>query len=193
VIAHLKGRVEQVSPGCLVLDVAGVGFFLKVPESLSGQVRLGEERTVPTQLVMREDDLSLYGFSSPTERELFLLLTSISGVGPKMALRILGGVRPHELAEAILEEDLRALTALPGVGTKTAKRIMVELSEKIANLAPQVGSGLEREAISVLCSLGCTADEAQAAVAEALAGAGPDASVERLVMEAMRVLGQGEA
>lgn len=196
-IAQLRGRIDQVSDETVVVDVGGVGFLLRVPSSLAASCVPGDERTFPTEMLVREDDISLYGFAHGFERELFRLLTSITGVGPKLAMKILGAVSPGDLAQAIGEEDLSFLTRIPGVGTKTGKRIVTELSEKIAKLVDQTrdrvgSSGIVREAEGVLCSLGCTPEEARQALELCVmtSGEGREWSVDSLVFEAMRHLGQ---
>lgn len=195
-IAQLRGTVDQVTTDALVIDVGGVGFLLRVPSSLAAQCEVGTQRSFPTELWLRQDEVSLYGFSHGFERELFRLLTSISGVGPKLAMRILGAVSTADLAEAIGEEDLSFLVKIPGVGAKTAKRIVVELSEKIAKLVDlsrsHTGtSSVYREAEEVLCSLGCSQDEARQALERCLvaSGEGPEVSADQLVIEAMKHLG----
>lgn len=196
-IAHLRGVVDSVSPESLVLDVKGVGFLLRVSSSLAAACEAGQERTFPTEMLVRQDEISLYGFTHGFERELFRLLTSITGIGPKLALRILGGVSPAELAQAIEEEDLSFLVRIPGVGAKTGKRIMVELSEKISKLVDQTRAQVGahralREAEEVLCSLGCSPEEARQALEQCLLTSGEerDWGVDQWVIEAMKHLGQ---
>jgi Holliday junction DNA helicase RuvA len=195
-IAHLRGVVDSLSPDGLVLDVGGVGFAVRAPGSLLGQCEVGQQRTIPTEMIVRQDEMALYGFCHGFERELFRLLTSINGVGPKLALRILGAVSPADLATAISEEDTTFLVRIPGVGPKTAKRIAVELSEKITGLVEastaQVGSSVFREAEGVLCSLGCSPEEARAALDNCMLASGEarEWTAEQLVIEAMKHLGQ---
>ena len=195
-IAHLRGTVDSLTPEGLVLDVGGVGFWLRAPGSLLGQCEVGQQRLIPTEMIVRQDEMSLYGFCHGFERELFRLLTSITGVGPKLAIRILGAVSPADLASAISEEDTSFLVRIPGVGPKTAKRIAVELSEKIAGLVEasqsQVGSSVFREAEGVLCSLGCSPEEARSALDNCMLASGEarEWTVDQLVIEAMKHLGQ---
>jgi Holliday junction DNA helicase RuvA len=198
-ISHLRGIIDQIGEGSLVVEVGGVGFFVRVPTSLCESVEVGQVRQIPTELVVREDELSLYGFGSGYERELFRLLTSITGVGPKLALKVLGAVGPGELAHAISEEDVSFLVKIPGLGPKMARRVVVELSEKIAAVVKQSSSptgrqNLFRESESVLCSLGCTPDEARAALERCVLQSGEDEewTVDRLVIEAMKHLGRSE-
>lgn len=194
-IAQLRGQVDQVSVDSLVLNVGGVGFLVRVPSSLAASCAVGEERLFPTEFLVREDEMALYGFSHGFERELFRMLTTITGVGPKLALRILGACSPSDLAQAIGEEDLTFLVRIPGVGPKTGKRIVVELSEKIHKLVDatkaQAGaSSAFREAEEVLCGLGCTPDEARRALENCLLASGESEwSVDALVIEAMKHMG----
>lgn len=194
-IAQLRGTVDQLGLDSMVLNVGGVGFLVRVPSSLAANCTQGEERLIPTEFIVREDEMALYGFSHGFERELFRMLTSITGVGPKLALRILGSCSPPDLAQAIGEEDLTFLVRIPGVGPKTGKRIVVELSEKIHKLVDatkaQAGSsGVFREAEEVLCGLGCTSDEARQALENCLLASGEaEWSMDRLVIEAMKHLG----
>ena len=191
-ISHLRGVAHRVLPGQLVIDVGGVGFSVLVPDTLSARLREGEELQVATRLVVRPEQMVLFGFGSNQERELFTMLTSISGLGPKSALSILSGMSASELAAAVLEEDVKTLCAVKGIGKKTARRIIVELQEKIAGLAPDElpeGGDRELEAVSILQSLGCTEQEAREAVATAIDSLPLEAPADRLVMEAMRVLG----
>lgn len=193
-IAFVRGPVAEVSPGLVAVDVGGVGLAVRVPDPVSQRVEPGEEIRLATFLVVREDELSLYGFGSNRERELFKLVLTISGIGPKLGLKLLSHLSPGQLAAAILEEDVRALTRVPGVGAKTAKRLIVELSEKIAALA-QGGAdepeAARMEALQVLIQLGCHRDEALAALQAARERVGEvEMGTDRLVMEAMRVLGE---
>jgi holliday junction DNA helicase RuvA len=195
-IAHVRGRVEQVGTESVVIDVGGVGLLVRVPSSLAALCEAGEERFLPTEMLVREDEISLYGFAHGFERELFRLLTSITGVGPKLAMKILGAVSTADLAQAIGEEDLTFLVRIPGVGPKTGKRIVVELSEKIAKLVDQTkaaagANSVFREAEGVLCSLGCTPEEARKALDACLLASGEaEWSIDALVIEAMKHLGQ---
>lgn len=193
-IAFVRGPVAEVSQGLAVVDVGGVGLAVRVPDPIAQRLEPGDEVRLATFLVVREDDLSLYGFNSNRERELFKLVLTISGIGPKLGLKLLSHLSPGQLAAAILEEDLRALTRVPGVGAKTAKRLIVELSEKIAALSPGEADEPEAarlEAVGVLMQLGCHRDEALAALQAARERMGEvEVGTDRLVMEAMRVLGE---
>jgi len=130
VIARLRGTVAARTAAGLVLDVGGVGYLVAATPRVSA--RVGEEATVETYLHVREDALQLYGFASAEERELFELLLGVSGVGPKVALAIVSGSVPAELRRAIARDDTARFEAIPGIGRKTAQRVVLELKEKLA-------------------------------------------------------------
>jgi holliday junction DNA helicase RuvA len=132
VIARLRGRAVSQGPEGLVLDVQGVGYLLAATPSAQRKAGGVEETTVETYLHVREDALQLYGFADAAERELFVQLLSVNGVGPKVALGIVSGSPPAELRRAIVREDAARFQAIPGIGKKTAERIVLELKEKLA-------------------------------------------------------------
>jgi holliday junction DNA helicase RuvA len=139
VIASVRGTVVARLPGDVVIEAAGVGYRLTVSsETLSAVPRAGEQATLLTHLILRDDGMHLYGFSSEAERELFLMLIGVQGVGPKVALAVLSGGAPRELLNAIATGDTARFQAVPGIGKRTAERIIVELREKVG-----VESGLE--------------------------------------------------
>src|SRR5262249_43396540 len=135
-IGQLRGRLTDKRPNQVLVDVGGVGYLVAVP--LSTYAALGELHTEVTLLIhthVREDVLSLYGFLSSREKHLFEMLLSASGVGPTLALKILSGMSAEELIPAIRGTDLARLTKIPGVGRKTAERMMVELKDKLQSMA----------------------------------------------------------
>jgi len=137
-IAHISGTVAVRRPDHVVVDCGGVGYRLAVSvETLRHVPAAGREVVLHTHLVMREDALQLYGFASEEERELFLMLLGVQAVGPKVALAILSGAPPRELLTALAAGDVTRLQAAPGVGKRTAERIVVELREKV-DAAPSV-------------------------------------------------------
>ncbi len=203
-IDHVRGDLVRREEEAIVVRSQGVGFRLEVPTGAYAAVPVGEQVEVPTTLVLRQDGVTLYGFSNPTEREFFSLLTSITGIGPKSALGILGNSSPAELADAIMNEDVSALVGVKGIGKKSAQRILIELPEKIRALRPGAavkpgkksaqsglfGEAAKSEALEVLISLGCTkaeAEEALDAVADRLQPGEDDADL--LVMHALKALG----
>jgi holliday junction DNA helicase RuvA len=136
VIASVRGEVLARRPGEVVVEAPGVGYRLAVSsETLGAVARVGEQATLHTHLVLRDDGIQLYGFSTEAERELFLMLIGVQGVGPKVALAVLSGGAPRELLNAIASGDTARFQAVPGIGKRTAERIIVELREKVAGKA----------------------------------------------------------
>ena len=132
-IASVSGEVLVRRPDHVVIDAAGVGYRLTVSaETLKAVPARGKQATLHAHLVVRDDSLSLYGFASEEERDLFLWLTSVSGVGPKVGVAILSGGTPRELLRAIAAGDAKRFQAVPGIGKRTAERVIVELREKVA-------------------------------------------------------------
>jgi len=191
-IAQLAGALAYKSPEQLVVDVNGVGYQVLV--SLNSFYRLPEPGAAVRLLIhthVREDALQLYGFIDREEKELFLLLNSVSGIGPRLALNILSGTPTTELLEALEAGDLVRLVAIPGVGKKTAERLVLELRDKIKLVKSARGaddsrrvSGLEAEAVSALVNLGYRQNEAERAVKAArAAGAGDLEAVIRTALK----------
>jgi Holliday junction DNA helicase RuvA len=145
VISRLRGTVAARTGAGVVLDVGGVGYLVAATPRVSA--RVGEEATVETYLHVREDALQLYGFASADERELFELLLGVSGVGPKVALAIVSGSPPAELRRAIAREDTARFEAIPGIGRKTAQRVILELREKLGDVISPAGPSLARDAL----------------------------------------------
>ena len=135
-IASVRGEVVTRLPGDVVIEAAGVGYRMAVSsETLSSVPRVGEQATLLAHLVLRDDGMYLYGFATQSERELFLMLIGVQGVGPKVALAVLSGGAPRELLNAIATGDTARFQAVPGIGKRTAERIIVELREKVAGRA----------------------------------------------------------
>jgi holliday junction DNA helicase RuvA len=133
VIASVRGEVVTRLAGEVVIEAAGVGYRMAVStETLTKVPQVGKEGRLLTHLVLRDDGMYLYGFATQTERELFLLLIGVQGVGPKVALAVLSGGAPRELLNAIASGDTARFQAVPGIGKRTAERIIVELREKVA-------------------------------------------------------------
>ncbi len=131
-IASVRGEVTERRPGHLVIEAAGVGYRLTVStETLRSVPAVGEQAALHAHLVVRDDSMSLFGFAGEEERDLFLSLVSVSGVGPKVAVAILSGGSPRELRRAIALGDHKRFQAVPGVGKRTAERVIVELKERM--------------------------------------------------------------
>ena len=170
------------SPTGVVLDVGGVGYLVNPTASARSKGEPGKEVVLETYLHVREDVLQLFGFAEPAERELFELLLSVQGVGPKVALAIVSGSSPGELRRAIALEDTARFQAIPGIGKKTAQRVVMELKEKLGSVAaapPEKGHVGARDA---LVELGYSVVEAE----QALAAVDPDLPVEEQVRRALR-------
>jgi len=136
VIASVRGEVLRRLPGDVVIEAAGVGYRLAVSsETLAQLPAAGEQARLFTHLVLRDDGMHLFGFASDAERELFLMLIGVQSVGPKVALAVLSGGTPRELLNAIASGDAARFQAVPGIGKRTAERIIVELREKVAGKA----------------------------------------------------------
>jgi holliday junction DNA helicase RuvA len=193
VIAFLTGRVAAKTPAYALIDVGGVGFKLAMTTtSLAALPAEGDEVTVHTYLHVREDELSLYGFESDEERALFERLISVSGVGPKVALAVLSSLKPDELRTALAREDVALISSVPGIGKKTAQRLIIELKDKLdlPDLAPggPAASGTDAaEVRDALLSMGFSPAEAAAALRDAA----PDSSAEQLLKHALKALGGG--
>jgi holliday junction DNA helicase RuvA len=198
VIASLSGVVEAKGPDEAVIDVNGVGYRVFLSDrSLTRLPAEGARVKLRIRTVVREDALDLYGFASQDEEELFLLLTSVSHIGPKVAVNILSGMEPAELARSIAAGDLARLTRLKGVGRKTAERLVVELKDKMQPLlaaAPAlaagsrevVGVGPQSDLVSALVNLGYKPAQAEKAAELAALKLGSDATLDALIREALR-------
>lgn len=170
-ISRLRGTVAARTAAGIVIDVGGVGYLVAATPRVSA--RVGEETTVETYLHIRQDVLQLYGFAAAEERELFELLLGVSGIGPKVALAIVSGSPPAELRRAVVREDIARFEAIPGIGRKTAQRVVMELKDKVgivaeAPAAGTAGSLLAREALVELGWPLVDADRALADVDESL-------------------------
>ena len=198
-IASINGRIALKSPTALTVEVNGIGYRIFVP--LSTFYRLPEEKEevfLHIYTHVREDMLQLFGFSMPTEKSLFLLLLSVSGVGPKLALNILSGIGLLELIEAIREGEVKRLRAIPGVGPKMAGRLALELKDKIASLelenhgvakAPtERGDALQEDALSALVNLGYQRPQAKRVIEQILKEEEGHSSVEILIRKGLKLL-----
>jgi Holliday junction DNA helicase RuvA len=198
-IGQLRGSLADKRPNQVLMDVGGVGYLVYVP--LSTYAALGELHTEVTLLIhmhVREDALALYGFLSSREKHLFEMLLSASGVGPSLALKILSGMSVEELIPAIRTGDLARLTRIPGVGRKTAERMVVELKDRLEAVTieqerPAAASpaGTEADVVSALVNLGYEGRVAEKAVEEAKREAGT-ANFEKLLRAALQGLSQSK-
>jgi len=196
-IAQLTGRVLEAGATWVVLDVSGVGFYLACPPATVQGLTPGSTATLHTHLAVREDAWTMYGFAAPAEREAFLLVQSVTGIGPKLALAIVSHLTAGQLRQAILTENLVTLSQVPGVGRKTAQRLVLEIKEKVLTLPtdaaqPAGASQWQEQVVSGLQGLGYSARDALAAweAVQGLEGE-PGQSVSGLMRAALRTLAKG--
>jgi holliday junction DNA helicase RuvA len=185
-IARLRGKPVASTPEGLVLDVGGVGYLVAATPSAVRKADGAAEVVVETYLHVREDALQLYGFAERAERELFIQLLSVNGVGPKVALAIVSGSPAEELRRAIVREDSARFTAIPGIGKKTAERIVLELKEKLGDAPIPISSASGTQphlvARDALVELGYSVGEAE----QALAAVDPELPPEERVRQALK-------
>ena len=167
-ISRLRGTVLNVKPPIAIIDVGGVGFRVSCSQAALDTLDVGRAADLHTHLIVREDDLSLYGFSSEEEVALFQTLLSVSGVGPRTALAMLSKLQPEALRAAIVSDRVDVISHVPGIGKKTAEKIIFALKDKLGGLetAPSMPmSAVDTEVISALTALGYSVAESQAALA----------------------------
>jgi holliday junction DNA helicase RuvA len=196
-IARLRGILAAIGDDHAIVDVAGVGYLVTVaPATLERLPRVGEAVELHTELQLREDGMTLYGFPDSADRTWFRLLQTVQGVGARVALSLLGTLRPHELANAIAAGDRAMLARATGVGGRLAARIAAELKDRVGAL-PQPGrsepagaalAGVAGDALSALLHLGYSRTEAYAALARAQARLGSEVAVDVLVREGLKEL-----
>ena len=167
-IYQVSGNPIAKHKDFVVIEVSGIGYAIKSTTNTINTIKLEQKILLHTYLHVREDALDLYGFHSTLEREVFLLLMGISGIGPKLAITILSGILPDELKDKIISGDIASLTSIPGVGAKTAKRIIVELKDKFTKIeegslgfSDKLNSKLYDDALNALLSLGYSSQQSK--------------------------------
>jgi Holliday junction DNA helicase RuvA len=198
VISSVRGIVQQIGLDHAVVEVGGVGLAVHAtPGTLAG-LRRGEPGRLATALVVREDSLTLFGFADEAERELFSLLQTVAGIGPRLALAVLAVHDPDTLRRALAGSEVKTLTRVPGIGPKVAQRMVLELKDKVGPLGataavpatpPNGGTPRRDEVVEALLGLGFTARPAEGAVDDALA-ADADADAAALLRAALTRLGR---
>ena len=196
-ISSVRGEVIAIGLDHAVVEVGGVGLAVQATPNTLATLRRGQQTRLATALVVREDSLTLFGFTDDEQRDVFGLLQSVAGIGPRMALATLAVLDPDALATALIQGDVKALTRVPGIGPKVAQRMVLELKDKVVAptaapaLVPQRSGGDPRreQVVEALIGLGFTARPAEAAVDNALAAdAAADASA--LLRAALTALGR---
>lgn len=190
-IAHLNGRLVEKTPTNIVVECAGVGYFVKI--SLNTFSKLGNEEHIKifTQLQVREDAHTLYGFHSLKEREMFNHLISVSGIGANTAILMLSALTPEEIAAGIVGEDVALIQSIKGIGAKTAQRVIIDLKDKVAksDFGTEnilfVNNTNQNDALTALLSLGFDKKRAEKAIKKVMT---EDQSVEEIIKQALKVL-----
>lgn len=195
-IAQLKGTVERKDADTAVIDVSGVGYLVHLARATLAQLPVGSHAALRIHTAVREDALELYGFAGELEETIFHELIRVPGIGPRMAMNILSGGTPEDIAAAVVQGDMARLKALPGVGKKTAERLVVDLRDRLAPFVAgaRLPEGRARPAVTpprdellqALGALGYRPVEAERLAAEARSAAGEGASLDELVKAALR-------
>ena len=199
-IAFLKGRPVSSGTDCIVIDVSGVGYKVFVPTPVIGVVAESQEDVIiHTYMHVREDTMQLFGFLQDSDREVFELLIQVSGIGPKVALGVMSAMPVPSLVSAVVQEQVQVLTQIPGVGKKTAQRMIIELKDKLGKLETGSAPGMtftaesspdeSGDALHALIALGYNALEAKRVLGKVM-GSGALLSSEELVRKALKELGR---
>lgn len=190
-IGYLRGKIISAKPTQIILDVNGVGYLVNISISTFEKISDQNEISLFIHTHVREDALSLYGFYTEAEKEMFELLISISGIGPKVALSILSGISVDELQNAIQTENVSRLVSVPGVGRKTAERVVLELKSKVGFIETAVSKGIDytvkQEAVLALTTLGYNQKVAEKVVRDLLS-ANPSITLEDLIRKSLAEL-----
>lgn len=198
-ISSVRGEVLSVGLDHVVVEVGGVGLAVQATPSTLATLRRGEQTRLHTALVVREDSLTLFGFADSDARELFTLLQTVSGIGPRLALAALAVLDPDKLRTALAEGNITVLTQVPGIGRKGAERLSLELRDKVTALAggsgaeavPAAGATVRAEVVEALTGLGFPLKQAEQAVEKVLAGAGSSpADTATVLRAALTTLGR---
>jgi holliday junction DNA helicase RuvA len=196
-IGYLEGKLKHKSPDTIIIDVHGVGYFVNVPLSTFYDLpELGQTVTLNIHTYLREDALQLYGFKTFAEKEMFLHLITVNGIGPRLAMTILSGMNPDTLRQAVQGQDHQRLRNIPGVGKKIAERIILELRDRLKIKQGKTedlwqaisGTGAYADAFSALVNLGYRAVEAEKAVRTAQQHMEGEPPLETLLKESLRLL-----
>jgi holliday junction DNA helicase RuvA len=192
-IAYLKGDFVHKTPASVQVDVNGIGYDVQISLNTYSRIQALDKGLLHTILIVREDAHILYGFFETAEKEMFQMLTNVSGIGASTARVMLSYMKPDELAKAIVQSDVRTLEGVKGIGKKTAERIVLELRDKLAkhpletNISPMKNNTLHQDALNALTALGINRTAAEQALKKTLASE-PDLLVEELIKKSLRIL-----
>ena len=194
-IAYIKGKLAHKEPTHVVMDVGGLGYHINISLNTFGQIKDEENCHLHTFLHVKEDSHTLYGFKSIGEKELFLHLISVSGIGPSTGLTMLSYLSPEEIKTAIVNEDVKVIQGVKGIGGKTAQRAILELKDKLrkegfepteGQVSPNNNNTLKREALSALLTLGINKNVAQKSIDSVLNKSGNTINLETLIKQALQ-------
>lgn len=192
-IGYLKGKVISIKPTQILIDVNGVGYNVNISLNTYEKVNNTDSVSLHIYTSVKEDSINLFGFQTSAEKEMFELLISITGIGPKLALGVLSGIQVNELKKAIAASDVSRVVAIPGIGRKTAERLMLELKSKVDNVGEEdVDAGylkIRNESVAALTTLGYNSKTAEKIVFDILSKE-PKASLEDLIKKALTNLGK---
>ena len=195
-IDQISGKIISINDNYVVLGVGGLGIKVNISANFASKLVNEDLITLVTYLNVREDALDLYGFKNDSERNLFLMLISISGIGPKLAVSILSGVELEELKSNIISGDIKSLTSIPGVGAKTAKRIIIELKDKLSKTTTtelgfedDFASKISKDVLSALVGLGYSESMATEVI-KRINPAKSNKSIESLIKESLKILNE---
>lgn len=193
--AYIKGILSELTPARAIIEAGGIGYLVCIPLNTYSELTgsLGQNILLYLSHIVREDSENLYGFHTKNERELFEKIGSVSGIGPKTALSIIGHMNPEALEWAIAKQDVAALSKIPGIGNKTAQRMILELQGKIMkktldSLPDTAATSISQDAISALMQLGYNLDKSQKAVSKALASTAETPDLSALISQALKIL-----
>ena len=192
--AYLQGKFTYKTPALVYIDVNGIGFEVNISLNTYSHIQSLEEGKLYTHLQVKEDGHILYGFFDRGEKEMFLLLVSISGVGAATARMMLSSLKPEELSRAILQSNVKLLESVKGIGKKTAERLVLELKDKIgkyspdANLSVQVGNSLEQDALNALTALGIPRSQAEQSIQKIILVEPSVPKLEDLIKKALKAI-----
>ncbi|MBL7742535.1 MAG: Holliday junction branch migration protein RuvA [Chitinophagaceae bacterium] len=192
-IAYLKGDFVHKTPASVQVEVNGVGYDVQISLNTYSRIQSLEKGLLHTHLIIREDAHILYGFFDAAEKEMFLHLINVSGIGASTARVMLSYMKPEELARAIIQSDIRTLEGIKGIGKKTAERIVLELRDKLAkhpldsNILPMKNNTLQQDALYALTALGINRTAAEQALNKVLLNE-PNLPVEELIKKTLRIL-----